>query len=72
MKANKKYKVVCKDTNNDKITLTIYDDKTVDITGDKFTTKMDALEIKNSLDSIMSFTEMLDKFELNSIEIERE
>lgn len=69
--ATKKFKVTCKDMVGDILTLAIFDDGRTNVDSNEFTIKLDSLEIKHSLDAIFGFTQILDKFEMNSIEIER-
>ena len=69
--AEEKFRVTCKDKDDQELTLKIFDDGTTDIESNKFTAKLNPLEIKDSLESIFGFTRILDKFGINSIEIER-
>lgn len=66
-----KYIVKLKDNENQQLLLEIGENGLTDITGDKFTAKFAPQEIKHSMDAIMSFTGMLEQFNLSSIEIER-
>ena len=67
-----KYKVICKDSEGHTLKLDISDDGSTEIESTDFTTKINPLEIKNSLDSIITFVGMLERLNLNSIEVERE
>ncbi len=66
------YKVRLKDSENHDLELDIGADGITDIKGNQFTAKFAPDEIKHSLDAIIAFTGMLDSFNLNSIEIERQ
>lgn len=69
--ATEKFKVTCKDSDDSTLTLKIFDDGTTDINSNNFTAKFNALEIKHSLDAILGFTQILEGFNLNSIEVEK-
>ena len=69
--AQEKFKVICKDVDDNILNLIIFDDGTTDIDSSQFTIKLDSLEVKHSIDAILGFTQILEKFNLKSIEIER-